>query len=208
MASNVNTSKCKNCGNCMGCGKFEDKDLKNAKARGKLARLGCSRCKMLIKCATRKKEHGKEYWSRKARNNTKSKGSALICKECRHLGCTSRDPALYTCTTCSGMFGAAKLDANSFNNFRHHGRPTLTCSNCVTTQKNRVKSLQDKLRRSTRRCKCFCLFHKALCPLSPCIYGERRRPGSDGYISLDDKNFLDSLNPKPLWWLKAWGHTT
>ena len=207
MASNVNTYKCKNCGNCMGCGKFEDKDLKNAKARGKLARLGCSRCKMLIKCATCKKEHGKEYWSRKARNNTKSKGSALICKQCRHLGCTSRDPALYTCTTCSGMFGAAKLDPKSFVNFKSHGRRTLTCSNCVTAQKTRVKSLQSQLERSTRKCTCFGLFHRALCPLSPCIYSEGWWPGNDGFISLDDKIFLDRLNPQPQWWLKAWGRT-
>ena len=99
------------------------------------------------------------------------------------------------------------MDAKSLQNFKSHGRPTLTCSNCVTAQKTRVKSLQSKLRRSKRRCKCFCLFHKALCPLTPCIYGERRWPGSDGFISLDDKIFLDSLNPKPLWWLKAWGRT-
>ena len=162
---------------------------------------------MLIKCATCKKEHGKEYWSRKARNNTKSKGSALICKQCRHLGCTSRDPALYTCTTCSGMFGAAKLDPKSFVNFKSHGRRTLTCSNCVTARKPRVRSLQSLLCKSKRRCTCFRLFHKALCPLTPCTFGEERWPGSDGFISLENKNVLDSLHPKPLWWLEAWGRT-
>ena len=37
--------------------------------------------------------------------------------------------------------------------------------------------------------------------------GEERWPGSDGFISLENKNVLDSLHPKPLWWLEAWGRT-
>ena len=52
-----------------------------------------------------------------------------------------------------------------------------------------------------------CPFHKARCPLTLCIFGERRWPGSDGFITVDDKNFLDSLTPKPVWWLRAWGRT-
>ena len=131
----------------------------------------------------------------------------MICKECRHRGCTSRDPALYTCTTCSGAFGAAQIDSKSFVNFKSHGRRTLTCSNCMNARKIRVMSLKSILSKSTRKCTCLCPFHKALCPLTPCTLGEKRWPGSDGFISLEDKNFLESLQPKPPWWQAAWGRT-
>ena len=137
--------------------------------------------------------------------NAKYKGTALICKGCRDRGCTSQNHALYTCTSCSGIFGTAKLDANSFQNFMSHGRSTVTCSKCKQARKARVKSLQKQLRRSKQKCSCFCLFHKALCPLSPSRKGEQRWPGSDGFISLNDKIFLDNLRPKPLWWLRASG---
>ena len=177
---------------------FDRSDIKNAKAERPHAGLNCTQCKTLIKCAACKKGYKKEYWSNRARKNTMNKGSALICKEYRARGCTPRSPELYTCTTCRKMFGAAQMDTISFMNFKHHGRPTLTCSHCVSAQKDRLKTLQTQLRKSSRKCTCFCPFHKALCPLTPCIYNEQRWPGSDGFISLDDKIFLDSLHPKPL----------
>ena len=205
--NDVNTYRCKTCGNCMGCRKFGRQDLKNAKDRGKHTLISCSHCKALVTCATCKKGHEKEYWSKKELKNYISKGSDLICKECRHRGCTSRDPGLYTCTTCSGTFGSAKIDAKSFVNFKSHGKRTITCSNCMDARKARMKSLQSTLSKSLRKCTCFCPFHKALCPLTPCTYDEKRWPGSDGFISLEDKNFLESLQPKPPWWQAAWGRT-
>ena len=78
-----------------------------------------------------------QKWMRKeilvhySTGNAKHKGYALVCKECRKRGGASRNPALYTCTTCSEMFGAAKLDAINFTYFKQHGRTTLTCSNCI-----------------------------------------------------------------------------
>ena len=122
------------------------------------------------------------------RKNTIHKGSALICKECRARGCTPRSPELYTCTTCRKMFGAAQMDTISFTNFKHHGRPTLTCGNCVSAQKNRLKTLQTQLRKSNRKCTCFRPFHKPLCPLTPCRYNEQRWPESDSFISMNEKD--------------------
>ena len=148
----VNTYQCKDCGNCMGNKKFGKKDLKNLKARGNPALLSCSRCKALVKCVTCKNGYEKGYWSTTARKNAKHKGYALVCKECRKRGCTSRNPALYTCTTCSEMFGAAKLDAISFTNFKQHGRTTLTCSNCMNSRKPREGSIQTILSKHKRKC--------------------------------------------------------
>ena len=205
--NNVSTYRCKTCGTLMGCKKFDSKALKNAKLRGKLTLLSCSHCRAIMTCATCKKKQGQEYWSNTEIKNYISKGSALVCKECRHRGCTSRDPTLYTCTTCSETFGAAQIDSKSFVNFKSHGRRTLTCSNCMNARKIHVMSLKSILSKSTRKCTCLCPFHKALCPLTPCTLGEKRWPGSDGFISLEDKNFLESLQPKPPWWQAAWGRT-
>ena len=123
------------------------------------------------------------------------------------------EPELYTCTTCSALVGAAKLDMISLKNFRDRGRRTLTCRKCVDAKNARIKMLHDKAafgkpKGSQRYCKCKCFVHQERCPLTPVIYGERRWPGSDGYISADERAFLDSLQPRPQWWLKAWGRPT
>ena len=72
--SDVNTYRCKHCGNCMGNKKFGKNDLKNLKARGNLALLSCSRCQVLVKCVTCKNGCEKRYWSTTAREmrNTKA----------------------------------------------------------------------------------------------------------------------------------------
>ena len=83
---------------------------------------------------------------------------------------------------------------------------------CVCLVKAKMKCLQERFKESKRFCKCNCFTHKEACPLSPCLYNEKRWPGSDvctrsrkQYISADDRAFLDGLNPKPDWWMKAWG---
>ena len=58
-----------------------------------------------------------------------------------------------------------------------------------------------------RLCKCHGPIHRQSCPLSPVLYNERRWPGSDGWISADDRQFLDSLRPQPKGWTDAWGRT-
>ena len=83
----------------------------------------------------KKDRYEKEYWPSRARKDAKYQGTALICKGCRDRGCTARDLALYTCTTCSRMFGAAKMDAVCVRNLRVRPRCKLTCSSCVAAQK-------------------------------------------------------------------------
>ena len=159
----------------------------------------------MSRCAACKIGYQKTYWSQKERNNAQQQGTALVCKDCRGKGCTASDTHLYTCTGCQKQMGFARFDKSSIRHFKHDGRQSLTCKDCATARTAREKALQAQLRKSKWVCKCFCLYHKERCPLSPCCYGERRWPGGDGYITEEDKRFLDSLRPVPAWWLKAWG---
>ena len=89
--------------------------------------------------------------------------------------------------------------------FEHHHKPKLVCKECTQNEAKLVKELHMKLRKSKRQCNCFLPLHKERCPLAPCYHGERRWPGSDGYISINDRDFLNSLKPPPDWWKKALG---
>ena len=97
-------------------------------------------------------------------------------------------------------------------NYKYEQQTKLECKECVCLVKSKITCLKERMKESKRICNCHCLIHKERCPLSPCIYNERRWPGSDicprtrkQYISAEDRAFLDGLNPKPAWWKKAWG---
>ena len=98
------------------------------------------------------------------------------------------------------------------HHYKHDQRPKLERKECVSLVKSKITCLKERMKESKRICNCHCLIHKEKCPLSPCIYNERRWPGSDvcprtrkQYISAEDRAFLDGLNPKPAWWKKARG---
>ena len=175
--------------------------------RGRTELLHCLECKSLIKCSACKTGYQKTYWSKADRNHAQQRKDALLCTECRAKGCTKYDTDLYQCTTCLKQLGVGRFDQKSMDNFKNLERRTLTCKECTAAKTAREKTLHAQLRQSKRICKCQCRFHKERCPLSPCCYGERRWPGSDGHISEDDRLFLDNLRPIPAWWLKAWGRT-
>ena len=124
---------------------------------------------------------------------------------CRARGCTAHDLRLYTCTLCAKVLGAKNFGTDSLHNFNDHGISKLVCNSCVAMTSSKEKALKAQLQKSKRVCKCFCPIHKEKCPLAPVCYGERRWPGSDGYISKEDKAFLDQLSPRPEWWSRAWG---
>ena len=65
---------------------------------------------------------------------------------------------------------------------------------------DRMKELEKKLKKSKRVCNCYQLLHASKCPLTPCYAGERRWPGSDGYINRVEMEFLNSRTPRPEWW--------
>ena len=136
----------------------------------------------------------------------------LVCKTCRAEGCNPDDLKTYTCSRCHRSAGWKLFDPAQVHNYKHHQRSKLECKECVCLVKSKINCLKERIKESKRICNCHCLVHKEKCPLSPCLYNERRWPGSDAcpktrkqYISADDRTFLDSLNPKPDWWMKAWG---
>ena len=81
----------------------------------------------------------------------------------------------------------------------------LECADCVRKIADRLKELEKKLKKSKRVCNCYNLLHASKCPLTPCYAGERRWPGSDGYINREEMQFLNSRTPRPEWWLRACG---
>ena len=67
-----------------------------------------------------------------------------------------------------------------------------------------VRNLHAKFRRSRYFCKCGSNIHFLYCPLAPDIYCTRRWPGCDGYISLEEYEFLSRLKKKrPRWFVFA-----
>ena len=200
--------KCTTCAREMGSARFDVVSFQHFRDHGRrtLTCKDCVKdCKKHIKCAACQTSYEKSYLSSSERNNLQKQGTLLVCKDCRSKGCTPHDTHMYKCTTCAREMGSARFDVVSFQHFRDHGRRTLTCKDCKTARAEREKRLRLQLRGSKRVCKCFCPFHKDMCPLTPCIYGERRWPGSDGHISEAERNFLDALHPVPAWWAKAWG---
>ena len=151
----------------------------------------------------------KKYWTKQERENAsrtgRKKSTALVCKPCRQNGYTPDDVETYQCQTCPTKGGWKIFDQSLIHNFKTNDREKLLCKSCVAQKAERIKQLQKKLRQSKRRCTCGCPIHRPKCPLSPVVYDERRWPGSDGYISSDDRQFLDSLRPRPQWWTDAWG---
>ena len=158
-----------------------------------------------MKCAACNTLYLQSYWSKSERDHHLSKGTRLVCRTCRAKGCTAHDTKLYTCQNCEIQAGSSKFDKVCLQNFNHQSRSKLICISCSAKAKARERTLKDRLRQSKRICKCFGKIHQEKCPLTPVYYGDRRWPGSDGYISLEDRLFLDGLNPMLSWWSRAWG---
>lgn len=85
----------------------------------------------------------------------------------------------------SNNWEVTKIDSFMLNNFEHHHQPKLVCKDCTRNEARLVKELHIKLTKSRRQCNCFLPVHKERCPVAPCYHGERRWPGSDGYISVN-----------------------
>ena len=138
-------------------------------------------------------------------NHLSTKGTKLVCRDCRTQGFRPTDLQTYTCQTCKGEFGAVKFNTQLLKHYKYNDNKKLKCMQCIAGEKDRERRLQKQLRQSKRRCISHCRIHQAKCPLTPIVFGEKRWPGSDGAITADDRNFLDQLNPCPAWWSKAWG---
>jgi len=102
--NNFEKYKCTDCSMEWGSLKFNTDDLKNKK-RGPGGDLRRTDCKSKIKCEACKVAYNKSEWSAKERNKFQQKQITLVCKACRHKGCTPKDSSLYICQTCNKTFG-------------------------------------------------------------------------------------------------------
>jgi len=202
---NFNTYKCARCDTLWGHLKFAKQSHCDLERKEREKTLYCLECENKIKCAACNTWYSESSWSMNERKQHRCIDATLVCRICRDKGCTARDTKLYTCQNCECQVGSKKFDKNLLYNFKHRLRPTLICISCLAKAKKRERTLKDRLRQSKRICKCFCMIHKDKCPLSPVYYGERRWPGSDGFISEADRIFLDELKPLPEWWARARG---
>ena len=207
-SKNCEEYECQQCRLTLGSLKFDKNFLANFK-RGhvKSCNLICIDCKEKHPCAACKVGFPKSYWNSSEKNHHKNKQqhTLLVCKACRRNGYSAVDVQTYTCQACKKPSGCTHFDINLIRNFKNHGRSKLLCKPCLAAENLRVKNLQKKLKRSKRLCNCFRPIHVAKCPLSPCYFNEKRWPGNDGWITEQERAFLDKLIPQPVWWKRAWG---
>ena len=204
-AQNFHTYNCASCNTRWGHLKYDKKNHSDLERAERENTLQCLECQKKLKCAACSTLYLRSFWSKSERENALSLGTPLVCRMCRDRGCTAHDIKLYPCQNCRIDAGSTKFDKQLLENYKHHGKTKLICISCKAKAKARERTLKDQLRQSARICKCFCLIHQDKCPLTPACHGDRRWPGSDGFISLEDRIFLDELQPMPQWWARAWG---
>ena len=205
---NYEEHRCTECGVNFGHRNFNKEVLYNCKRRGGKSSIVCTDCQTKLQCGKCKIAYELKYWTTDERKHHNGpRAIALVCKTCRALGFNPRDLASYTCQTCQCNLGAQKFEQRLLDNYKRHKSTKLRCKQCASAAEARLQQLRRQLQKSTRRCKCYCLFHRDKCPLTPVIFGEMRWPGSDGFISADDRRYLDECDPPPAWWTKAWGRT-
>ena len=136
--------------------------------------------------------------------NQKKQGSKIVCAACRKNGVTAFDLELYACQECQHHLGNKKFGEDALWNYKYHDYKRLVCTHCKEFSAQREKMLRSRFRASKVYCKCFCPMHQDRCPLVR-VSPKPRWPGCDGYISVEEMKFLNSLHPRPAWWSKAWG---
>ena len=199
--------QCTICERWRGHRKFEEKHQKHNRKRGGdkftcicidcESKEKCDGCGVLMeKSAIKKKDL---YYKARYPN------SKMLCDKCIAAGLTKDDAAKYECTSCGQKMGRSAFAYKPLNNWLQASNAKLECADCVRKIADKLKELQKKLKKSKRICNCYQLLHASKCPLTPCYAGERRWPGSDGYINRVEMQFLNSRTPQPEWWLRACG---
>ena len=205
MPGHYDNLRCEECMQQFGPHNFDKNDTQNMKRQS--SRLICKACKEILRCAVCQKGYEHDEWSRTERANHRASAhnTALVCRSCRDEGFHAKDISKYKCHSCKRDYGCKKFDKLSVKNFKVRTYMKLVCVQCTDEKDARIRELKNRMQRSKRRWTCRCPVHKEKCPLTPVVFGEKRWPGSDGAISAEDNNFLDSLDPTPTWWNKAWG---
>jgi len=132
--------------------------------------------------------------------------TVLVCPDCRARGRTPRDIRLAPCSECKEEYGVDKFDEKQWYNFHNLDRKRLICTSCRKYHAERLERLKRLVQKpDSWRCTCRDRLagHAPKCPLTPTRYGERRWPGKNKGVLLEDKDFLDQHQPE--WWLKSRG---
>ena len=109
------------------------------------------------------------------------------------------------------------MDARNYSHNQHGARTNARSDRATKTRftahgvrqneedRKQTKLLQAKFKQSKVYCKCDHLFgHAEKCPLHRVLYNAATRyPGCDGYITLEENEWLNQLNERPKWWRKA-----
>ena len=197
---------CRMCGKKRGVGKFSKHARYDQRRRNSI--LICHDCIDRRRCQgvncvaiLDKSSVSAREWKYKKRHPH----SFLLCNNCKAKGLSKKDNNVYQCTNCKNMFGCKRFDPDQLRKVKRGKQNKLECKICIDGIATRLKHLEAALKKSKRRCTCYQLLHAAKCRLSPCNFGKRRWPGSDGYITLEDSQFLNSRTPPPKWWRQAIG---
>ena len=208
-AHNVKPIKCTKCERWRGHLKFKDRAQKDNRQK-----IGEHTTCICIDCVGKEKCDGCGLLMEKSavkKRDLKYKAehpkSKLLCAKCIATGFTKHDTATYECTGCGQKKGRTAFAGKALRNWLQNKNNKLKCSDCAKKIAVRLKELEKKLKKSKRICNCYQLLHANKCPLTPCRFGERRWPGSDGYISHVEMQFLNSRRPPPQWWTRACGRT-
>ena len=204
---NIKPIKCTKCERWRGHLKFEDANQRRNRPERDgnrtficidcVGKEKCDGCSVLMERSAVKKRDLKYK-----KENPKSK---LLCAKCTAAGYTKHDIDSYECTSCGQKKGRSAYEYKTLNNCLHGHNIKLECRDCAKKIAGRLKELETKLKKSKRICNCYQLLHANKCPLTPCRFGERRWPGSDGYINQVEMEFLNSRRPPPKWWSRACG---
>ena len=129
----------------------------------------CKACERIV-CASCKSTLPNEEYDDNTQQNYWQHRQTPVCKTCKALGCSNRDPKRYKCTGfCGEAYGHQKFEERQLMNWKAGSTKRLVCKEC---EKNKAKELKrlTKVLKSRDALKCTCknnFVHDDKCALFP-----------------------------------------
>jgi hypothetical protein len=188
---------------CCGCGdkghlRFWRDDLKNSKRSCRSRRLRCKDCSVKsleITCnACGLKKHVNQFEQTQL-SGSEAQDTNCVCLECTASGYSNRDVRGYPCVGC-GIKGHRLFSNAAIQTYNRGGlQSNLICSHCMRRSREIRRQL---LQSGSWRCTCrkigwICVHRPAneKCELFPRHAGEKRWPGKNKKVSIDDLALLE-----------------
>ena len=175
------TFPCRNCGEHKPLLDFRRKNWKRIDVCRKCETLQCARCAASLP---------RESFSNRDASNFFSRGSTVVCLQCKKCGFRSRHHEEYLCTGPCQKFLPISGFPRKTNELRQ-----MMCIKCTTARQQRLQHLMKK----SKRKKCTCnnqTTHTKKCPMHISFAGERPYPGCDVMSKADS----DWLHRKRKWY--------